>query len=207
MGHLDVAAGVAGLLKTVLALKHGQIPPSLHFERPNPEIDFASSPVFVNTALREWEANGSPRRAGVSSFGFGGTNAHLILEEAPQAKRSPSRQERFSLPVSARSEAALERACQRLADHLENHPELDLADVEHTLRVGRRTFEHSRVVECRAREEAIESRRCEPSPPSPLPLPRARPPRARGATTLLASQVSPSPGAGVLGGAGEGAGG
>ena len=84
VGHLDVAAGIAGLLKTVLALKHGQIPPSLHFERPNPEIDFASSPVYVNTALREWEANGLPRRAGVSSFGFGGTNAHLILEEAPR---------------------------------------------------------------------------------------------------------------------------
>ncbi|HYN20533.1 MAG TPA: beta-ketoacyl synthase N-terminal-like domain-containing protein, partial [Thermoanaerobaculia bacterium] len=167
VGHLDVAAGIAGLLKTVLALKHGQIPPSLHFERPNPEIDFASSPVFVNTELRPWE--GSQRRAGVSSFGFGGTNAHLILEETPEVPATPSHREQFSLSVSARSEEALEQACQRLANHLENHPELDLADVEHTLRVGRRTFEHRRVVECRGREEAVAALRALTPVPSPAP--------------------------------------
>ena len=81
IGHLDTAAGVTGLIKTVLALKHKQIPPSLHFEQPNPEIDFANSPFYVNTTLSEWETNGTPRRAGVSSFGLGGTNAHVILEE------------------------------------------------------------------------------------------------------------------------------
>jgi amino acid adenylation domain-containing protein len=166
VGHLDVAAGIAGLIKTILALKHRQIPPSLHFVDPNPEIDFASSPVFVNTELRCWEGS-SPRRAGVSSFGFGGTNVHLVLEEAPQVPATPSRRERFVLPVSARSEGALERACQRLADHLESHPELDLADVEYTLQVGRRTFEHRREVECRTREEAIESLRSGRGRPSP----------------------------------------
>jgi acyl transferase domain-containing protein len=83
IGHLDAAAGIAGLIKTVLALHHKLLPPSLHFETPNPQIDFENSPFYVNTKLSEWKANGTPRRAGVSSFGFGGTNAHVILEEAP----------------------------------------------------------------------------------------------------------------------------
>jgi amino acid adenylation domain-containing protein len=184
MGHLDVAAGIAGLIKTILALKHRQIPPSLHFSEPNPEIDFAGSPVFVNTALRCWEpATGFPRRAGVSSFGFGGTNVHLVVEEAPEVETTPSQQERFFLPVSARSEEALERACQRLADWLEDHPEQDLADVEYTLQVGRRTFEHRRVVECRTRQEAVEVLRTggglRPSPPGPLSHPHS-PPTGRG---------------------------
>jgi acyl transferase domain-containing protein len=86
IGHLDSTAGVAGLIKTVLALKHKQIPPSLNFEEPSPQIDFANSPFYVNNKLSEWQTNGTPRRAGVSSFGFGGTNAHVILEEAPIAK-------------------------------------------------------------------------------------------------------------------------
>src|SRR3990172_7689263 len=83
VGHLDIAAGVTGLIKTVLALRHKQLPPSLNFERPNPKIDFANSPFYVNTELREWETAGTPRRAGVSSFGIGGTNAHVVVEEAP----------------------------------------------------------------------------------------------------------------------------
>jgi len=82
IGHLDAAAGVAGLIKTVLALKHKMIPPSLHFERPNPQIDFANSAFYVNSALCEWRADETLRRAGVSSFGIGGTNAHVVLEEA-----------------------------------------------------------------------------------------------------------------------------
>ncbi len=85
IGHLDAAAGVASFIKTVLALEHKQIPPSLNFEQPNPNIDFANSPFFVNTELRRWDTDGTPRRAGVSSFGIGGTNAHVVLEEAPFA--------------------------------------------------------------------------------------------------------------------------
>src|SRR6185369_6999834 len=83
IGHLDVAAGVAGLIKTVLALEHGELPPSLHCSQPSPRIDFASSPVYVNTALTPWPAGYAERRAGVNSFGLGGTNAHVVLEEAP----------------------------------------------------------------------------------------------------------------------------
>jgi acyl transferase domain-containing protein len=88
IGHLDAAAGVTGLIKTALAIKHKQIPPSLHFEQPNPNIDFSRTPFHVNTELVPWEANGQPRRAGVSSFGIGGTNAHVVLEEPPALKPS-----------------------------------------------------------------------------------------------------------------------
>jgi len=86
VSHLNTAAGVTSLIKTALALKHQQIPPSLHFEQPNPEIDFANSPFYVNTKLSAWQTNGIPRRAGVSSFGLGGTNAHVVLEEAPDER-------------------------------------------------------------------------------------------------------------------------
>ncbi len=156
IGHLDVAAGVAGIIKAILALENRQIPPSLHFEEPNPEIDFAGSPIFVNTKLLEWQAPaGHPRRAGVSSFGFGGTNAHLVLQEAPGIETTPSGREWHLLPLSAKSEAALEMATRNLAEHLERHPELDLADVEWTLQMGRRAFEHRRLVACRTREDAV----------------------------------------------------
>ncbi|HEY3567837.1 MAG TPA: polyketide synthase, partial [Thermoanaerobaculia bacterium] len=109
IGHLDIAAGIAGLIKTVLALEHGEIPPSLHFERPNPRIDFAASPVHVNAALTPWKRGAAPRRAGVSSFGFGGTNAHVILEEAPEAPARPSPPGRpwHLLVLSAKTGAAL----------------------------------------------------------------------------------------------------
>ena len=120
IGHLDTAAGVCGLIKTALALHHGAIPPSLHFESPNPRIDFAGSPFFVNTELRPWPAG--TRRAGVTSLGMGGTNAHVVLEEAPAATPATpaaggSRPHQLLL-LSAKSAAALERATARLADHL-----------------------------------------------------------------------------------------
>ncbi|HVT16282.1 MAG TPA: amino acid adenylation domain-containing protein [Thermoanaerobaculia bacterium] len=153
IGHLDAAAGVAGLIKTVLALEHRQIPPSLHAEIPNPEIDFASSPFYVNTALREWTSAG-PRRAGVSSFGIGGTNAHAILEEAPQRAPGSASRPWQLLPLSARTASALDTATGELAAHLGQHAELDLADVAYTLQIGRRAFAHRRIMVCRDRAEA-----------------------------------------------------
>ncbi|HEX5759549.1 MAG TPA: beta-ketoacyl synthase N-terminal-like domain-containing protein, partial [Thermoanaerobaculia bacterium] len=159
VGHLDAAAGVTGLIKAALAVKHGRIPPSLHFERPNPELRLEESPFYVAARLQDWPRNGGARRAGVSSFGIGGTNAHVVLGEAPGAAAAecgaaPSRREQLLL-LSAKSAAALEAATDRLADHLERLPELDLADVAHTLRVGRRAFAHRRAVVCAGRAEAI----------------------------------------------------
>jgi len=150
LGHLKTAAGVAGLIKTVLALEHRELPPSLNLEQPNPHIDFANSPFFVNDRLREWRpAEGSPLRAAVSSFGVGGTNAHVILEEAPPAEPSgPSRPWQV-VPLSAASASALERMRERLADHLRQHPGLCLADAAWTLRIGRRTGRHRAFVVAR----------------------------------------------------------
>ena len=155
IGHLDAAAGIAGLIKTVLMLKHRQIPPSLFFEAPNPGIDFEASPFYVNTALQDWKTSGTPRRAGVSSFGIGGTNAHLILEEGlprPAAGLSGSW---HLLLLSARSESALASAAKNLSAFLESDPSVALADVAYTLQVGRKTFAYRRAVVCRDRLEAI----------------------------------------------------
>ncbi|GIV97574.1 MAG: polyketide synthase [Herpetosiphonaceae bacterium] len=155
VGHLDAAAGVAGLIKTVLALQHKAIPPSLHFTAPNPEIDFANSPFYVNAQLRDWPSNGGPRRAGVSSFGIGGTNAHAIVEEPPApAPTSPARPWKL-LVLSARTPAALEARTKDLIEHLTAHPELDIADVCYTLQVGRKAFAQRKVVLCRDREDAL----------------------------------------------------
>ena len=154
IGHLDTAAGVASLIKTVEALRHRQLPPSLHYETPNPEIDFENGPFFVNARLRDWDAAGAPRRAGVSSLGVGGTNAHVVLEEAPARAASGASRRHQLLLLSARSESSLERASERLADHLRAHPELPLADVAHTLRVGRRGFERRRMLVCSDPAEA-----------------------------------------------------
>lgn len=155
IGHLDTAAGVAGLIKTVSALEHGELPPSLNYERPNPEIDFARSPFYVNAQLQEWpRREGKPRRAGVSSFGMGGTNAHLVLEEAPSVVREKTADDWQVLLLSARSADSLAAAKQRLATHLTDHPELELADVAYTLQVGRHDFAHRAAVVCRSVAEA-----------------------------------------------------
>ncbi|HEY9670136.1 MAG TPA: SDR family NAD(P)-dependent oxidoreductase [Waterburya sp.] len=157
IGHLDAAAGIAGLIKTVLALHHKLLPPSLNFETPNPQIDFANSPFYVNTELSEWKANGTPRRAGVSSFGFGGTNAHVILEEAPPVEAPTPSRSRQLLVLSAKTSSALETATANLAEHLKQHPELNLADVAYTLQVGRRAFEHRRMVIVEDLEDAVKT--------------------------------------------------
>ncbi|MEG4005581.1 SDR family NAD(P)-dependent oxidoreductase [Microcoleus sp. Pol11C1] len=154
-GHLGAAAGVAGLIKTVLAIKHQLIPPSLHFEEPNSKIDFANSPFYVNTKLLPWETHQNPRRAGVSSLGIGGTNAHVILEEAPPAQTSETSRTWQLLMLSAKTNSALETATANLAQHLQQHPDLNLADVAYTLQVGRRSFEHRRTVVCKDIQDAI----------------------------------------------------
>jgi acyl transferase domain-containing protein/acyl carrier protein len=148
VGHLDAAAGISGVIKTVQALKHKQIPPSLHFETPNPKIDFANSPFYVNAKLREWEAI-TPRRAGVSSFGIGGTNAHVILEEAPAIAPSGESRPYQLLLLSAKTATALNQAQANLASYLRaNADALNLADIAFTLKVGRQAFEHRRMLIC-----------------------------------------------------------
>ncbi|BAB74334.1 type I polyketide synthase [Nostoc sp. PCC 7120 = FACHB-418] len=159
IGHLDAAAGISGLIKTALALKHKQIPPSLNFTAANPQIDFANSPFFVNTQLTPWINHQHPRRAGVSSFGMGGTNAHAILEEAPtqfKIQNSKFKINYHLLCLSAKSEKALEQATINLATHLQKHPELNLADVAYTLQIGRRAFNHRRCLVCQTPAQAIE---------------------------------------------------
>ncbi len=167
LGHLDCAAGVTGFIKTVLVLKNRQIPPSLHFETPNPGIDFKNSPFYVNTKLQEWKSDKYPLRAGVSSFGIGGTNAHVILEEAPgisgsvgqwvsESVRKTSEGTRGLAPLSnrqyqlillsAKTETALQQMTQNLAAFLKKNPGIDLADLAFTLQAGRAAFRAKRMV-------------------------------------------------------------
>ncbi|MBV9108269.1 MAG: acyltransferase domain-containing protein, partial [Gemmatimonadetes bacterium] len=142
-------------MKTVLAMEHRRIPPTVHFQAPNPRIAFAGSPFHVAAGETvDWESSGSPRRAGVSSFGIGGTNAHVVLEEAPAAAPSgPSRPWQL-LAVSGRSAHAAQAQAARLAEHLERYPDLPLADVAHTLREGRHAFAHRRIAVVREGEDA-----------------------------------------------------
>ncbi|HEX7241858.1 MAG TPA: type I polyketide synthase, partial [Longimicrobiaceae bacterium] len=156
IGHLDAAAGVASLIKTVLALEHGEIPPSLHFTEPNPRLDLAGSPFYVADRLLPWTPPaGVPRRAGVSSFGVGGTNAHLVLEEAPrEPARAPAAAAPELLVLSARTPEALERLSAATAGGLEGDSGLDLRDAAFTLQQGRRAFPHRRTLVAGSTAEA-----------------------------------------------------
>ena len=155
-GHLDAAAGVAGLIKALLVLEHRQVPPSLHFEAPNPGLDLGDGPFFVNAQLAPWPDQDTPRRAAVSSFGIGGTNAHVVLEEAPwPAPASPPKHDAQLLTLSARTPEALEQVTADLAEHLSRGTEASLADVAYTLHVGRRAMRHRRVVLARDVAEAL----------------------------------------------------
>jgi len=155
IGHLDTAAGVASLAKAALSLEHGEIPPSLHFQQPNPAIAFEGSPFFVDAKLRPWPTD-APAVAGVNSLGVGGTNAFMVLERAPAPEpgSSPSRKQQL-LTLSARNLRALDDAAARLAEHLRAEPGLALADVAHTLAIGRRDFGVRRVLAASSTEEAI----------------------------------------------------
>jgi acyl transferase domain-containing protein len=157
IGHLDPAAGVAGLIKTILMLQHKVFVPSLHFKQANPQIDFSSSPFYVNTRTIEWQNGEFPRRAGVSSFGIGGTNAHVVLEEAPAVVPSGISRRDQLLVLSAKTASALERATINLGRFLSQNPSVNLADVAYTTQIGRRAFAHRRFIVCSAKEEAIQA--------------------------------------------------
>jgi acyl transferase domain-containing protein/thioesterase domain-containing protein/acyl carrier protein/protein-L-isoaspartate O-methyltransferase len=159
VGHLDAAAGVTGLIKTVLSLKHHLIPPSLHFESPNPKLDLDNSPFYVNTELSDWKTDSYPRRAGVSSFGIGGTNAHVVLEEMPnqesRIKNQKSNRPWQLLLLSTKTGSALETATNQLIEHLNQHPDLNIADVAYTYQVGRCAFSYRRMLVCQSLEDAV----------------------------------------------------
>ena len=155
VGHLDIASGVTGLIHATQIVRHGIFPATLHFQKPNPKFDLKSSPFYVNKQRAEWKSSEQPRRAGVSSFGVGGTNAHVVIEQAPE---QPSHQRVRAvelLVLSARSEAALERATDNLAEHLRNHLDANFEDVAWTLQAGRRAFPHRRAVVARDANEAV----------------------------------------------------
>ncbi len=140
IGHLDAAAGVAGLMKAVFALRHGQIPATLHFRKPNPALNLEESPFYVNDALRDWNRGATPRRCGLSSFGIGGTNVHMILEEAPQPKPKAPSQGPWIAALSARTSQALEASGTTLSRHLAKRPDLNACDAAFTLNNGRKRF-------------------------------------------------------------------
>jgi phthiocerol/phenolphthiocerol synthesis type-I polyketide synthase E len=137
IGHVDCAAGVAGFIKAVLVLKHGKLPPTLHFEQPNPESRLGESPFRVNTALTELRNDGTPLRAGVTSLGIGGTNAHVVLEEPPQPAPTVTVAGPQIVVLSAKTAVALEQMRSKLSQHIAHHPELQLADLAYTLQEGR----------------------------------------------------------------------
>src|SRR5579864_8333363 len=158
IGHLDAAAGIAGLIKTSLALQNAKIPASLNYTQPNPKINFAETPFYVNARLADWPSSETPRRAGVSAFGSGGTNAHVVLEEAPEREASgPARAEQLFV-ISARSQTALDHAGTNLASYLaSSDAALNLADAAFTLQTGRRHFPHRRATVARTATEAAEA--------------------------------------------------
>lgn len=155
VGHLVIAAGATGLIKTALALREGVLPPTAHFEAPNPRIDFAGSPFHVPSRLEPWPAGAGPRRAGVSAFGVGGTNAHVVLEEPPAAPAPGPSRGRQLLVLSAKTPAALEAATARLRERLAAEPAPALADAAFTLQAGREAFAHRRFLVCADRADAV----------------------------------------------------
>ncbi|MEZ5317814.1 MAG: beta-ketoacyl synthase N-terminal-like domain-containing protein [Vicinamibacterales bacterium] len=160
IGHLGEAAGVAAFIKTVLSLRHGRIPPSVNYTTPNPQIDFAASPFVVNDTLTEWPRGTTPRRAGVTALGAGGTNCHVVLEEAPATDDArPDDGRPRVLVLAARTPAALAAMRERLADALEAPGAPPLADVAHTLQVGRAQFAHRWSAACATPADAVQALR------------------------------------------------
>ncbi|MFD4628394.1 type I polyketide synthase [Streptomyces sp. NPDC058284] len=155
IGHTDTAAGVLGLIKVLLALRHEEIPPVANCAVPHPDIDFPSTPFRVSSLPTPWPRGTEARRAGISSFSVGGTNAHIVVEEPPLPLPSPADDGPQLLVLSALGDAALQRSGAALADALRADTAPDLADAAHTLRVGRRAFTHRMALVCRDRAEAV----------------------------------------------------
>jgi len=155
IGHLDAASGVTGLIKTAKALEQTILPPSLHFETANPKINFKQSPFYVNTQTTPWPDQVGPRHAGVSSFGIGGTNAHIVLSEAPDQTISGRSRPWQIITLSAKTETALEAMTAQLHDYLNTHPSVSFSDVCYTLHLGRKLFEHRRYLVCKNTDDAI----------------------------------------------------
>ncbi|WP_161964279.1 non-ribosomal peptide synthetase/type I polyketide synthase [Chitinophaga flava] len=157
MGHADEAAGIAGLIKTALALKHKTIPASLHYKTPNKTVPFQEGPFYVNNATRSWEhPEGALRTAGVSSLGIGGTNVHMILQEAPVLQHRPVAARHYLIRYSANTETALERYEAKLLHFLEKSKDIDPADLAYTLQAGRKRFDCGRFIVAASREELID---------------------------------------------------
>ncbi len=156
IGHLDAAAGTAGVIKAALTLKNKTIPPCVNFEKPNPKLKMEDSPFYVPTEALAWKSEGKPRRAGVSSFGIGGTNAHVVLEEAPEIQSTVSNKPWHMLTLSAKTENALDNMTINLLEFLRNNPETNLADAAHTLQMGRKEFNHRKAVVCNNIADAVE---------------------------------------------------
>jgi acyl transferase domain-containing protein len=156
IGHLNHAAGIAGFIKATLAVRDGVLPPSLHYRQANPNIDFAATPFYVNTTRRPWTSAG-PRRACVSSFGIGGTNAHAVLEQVPEAPARTTSDRSQLLLLSARDARGLQDLSDRWRAHLERHADIDVADMAFTSQAGRSAMRHRRAVACESRREAIEA--------------------------------------------------
>lgn len=156
IGHLDSAAGAAGVIKTALALKNKTIPPCVNYEKPNPKLNIEESPFYVPTSATEWEKTDAPRRAGVSSFGIGGTNVHAVLEEAPEIKSSPTNKKWHTMILSAKSKNALEAMTDNLESYFKSNIEANLADVAYTLQKGRKAFDYRKAIVANDINDAIE---------------------------------------------------
>ncbi|MCB2311581.1 condensation domain-containing protein [Clostridium tagluense] len=155
MGHMDAASGIAGCIKTILSMRYKLMPPSINFTKANSKIEFENSPFYVNTTLKRWEDDFNPIRAGVSSFGVGGTNAHIILEEALMGKELNQGRKYKIVVVSAQSNNALENASHNLADYIEKHNEINLDDAVYTLCVGRRRYNYRKMFVCSSKSEMV----------------------------------------------------
>ncbi|HLP48534.1 MAG TPA: condensation domain-containing protein [Candidatus Kapabacteria bacterium] len=155
IGHLDTAAGIASFIKTIMAIHYRYIPPSLHFEKPNPKIDFENSPFYVNAKLQEWKRGNHPRRAGISSFGVGGTNAHVILEESPEREPSSKSRKNQLIVFSAKAVSALDQMSENFREYLTRNPGINLADAAYTLQVGRSAFKHRQMLIADNTDEVI----------------------------------------------------